>query len=170
MAGMRNHIAAFALFVTTLAAWTGAVACTCARPELTDLYKNSTRVFLGEVVDIALLTKDPVDGQEVTYVATVRPLETFKGSSNDDVRVTFTGRYAVPISRPLPDQAELDPAFAERSLTLVTSSCTFGMPEGKYYIFEMQGEPLTYTGWCSPRVVYESIIKLDYMRTLRDAR
>lgn len=121
-------------------------------------------------MDIALLTKDPVDGQEVTYVATVRPLETFKGTSNDDVRVIFTGRYAVPVSRPLPDQPELDPAFAEETVTLVSSSCAFGMSDGKYYVFERQGEPLTYTGWCTQRVVYESLIKLDYMRTLRDAR
>jgi hypothetical protein len=44
------------------------------------------------------------------------------------------------------------------------------MSEGKYYIFEKQGEPLTYAGWCAPRVVYETIIAIEFMRGLRDAR
>lgn len=163
-------IFAFALFIAALAPWTHVAACTCGRPDLRDLYKNSTRVFLGEVVEIGLLTKDPVDGQEVTYFARVRPLETFKGPSSIDVRVTFTGKYAAPASRPPQDKAVVDPAFGERTLTLVDSGCGFGMAEGKYYIFEKQGEPLTYAGWCSQRVVYETIIVLDFMRSLRDAR
>jgi hypothetical protein len=136
------------------------------------LYNDSTRAFLGKVIEIKLLTKDPVDGQEVTFVATVRPLETFKGSSNADVQVTFKGKHATPTAPalPVPSPAVIDPAFAERTVTLVDSGCGFGMSEGKYYIFEKQGEPLTYEGWCSARVVSESIIVLEFMRGLRDAR
>jgi hypothetical protein len=167
---MRKHFAALAVLAATLAPWTDVAACTCLRPSLPELYGDSARVFLGEVVEIGLLTENPVDGQEVTYVATVRPLETFKGSSGADVRVTFTGKYAAPVSSPLPDRSVVDPAFAERTLTLVDSSCSFGMAEGKYFIFEKQGEPLTYAGWCSQRVVFESIIVLEFMRGLRDAR
>lgn len=169
LSGTRLNYATIAVLLTLLAPWTEASACSCARPPLPALFNDSTRVFLGEVVKIELLTKDPVDGQEVTYAATVRPLETFKGSSNDDVRVTFTGKYAAPASRPLPEQSEVDPVFGERALTIV-SGCPSGMAEGKYYIFEKQGEPLTNPGWCSPRIVYETIIVLEFMRGLRDAR
>jgi hypothetical protein len=172
---MRRRYAVIGVLFTILTPWADAVACSCARPVLADLYKDSTRVFLGEVERIELLTKDPVEGQKVTYVATVRPQEIFKGSSNASVRVTFQRKYATP--RPSLSESELraratvlDPTFAERTLTIV-DGCSSGMAEGsKYYIFERQGEPLADPGWCSPRIVYDSIIKLDYMRTLRDAR
>jgi hypothetical protein len=172
---MRRRYKVIGFLFTILAPWADAGACSCARPVLADLYKDSTRVFLGEVEKVDLLTNDPVDGQEVTYVATVRPREIFKGSSNASVRVTFKRKYATPS----PSLSELklrvratvlDPAFAERTLTIV-DGCGSGMAEGsKYYIFEKQGEPLADPSWCSPRIVYDSIIKLDYMRTLRDAR
>ncbi|MEO8315067.1 MAG: hypothetical protein ABI645_09755 [Pseudomonadota bacterium] len=169
---MKRSVAIMTVLVAILAPWSTARACSCARPNLTGLYEDSTRAFLGEVVEIKLLTKDPVDGQEATFAATVRPLETFKGLSNADVQVTFKRKYAAPTAQvlPLPDPTVIDPAFAERTVTLVDSGCGFGMSEGKYYIFEKQGEPLQYGGWCSPRVVYESIIVLDFMRGLRDAR
>lgn len=175
LAGARYNFTTLAILLAFLAPWTEATACSCGRPSLPDLYKDSTRVFLGEVEKIDLLTKDPVDGQEVTYVATVRPQEIFKGSSNASVRVTFKGRYATP-SPPLSESERraratvLDPTFAERTLTIVDSGCSFGMAEGKYYIFEKQGEPLSYSGWCAPRVVYETIVVLEFMRGLRNAR
>jgi hypothetical protein len=57
-----------------------------------------------------------------------------------------------------------------RTLTLV-GGCGGGMAVGiRYFVFEKQAVPLHYGGWCSQRVMSESIIVPDYMRTLRDAR
>ena len=49
--------------------------------------------------------------------------------------------------------------------------CEWGMAVGlKYVVFEKKDAPLNYYGWCGDRVMSDGIIKLDYMRTLRDAR
>jgi hypothetical protein len=171
---MGKHIAAVALLVATMTPSVGSARCVCPYPALPYLYKNSTRVFLGEVVGIELMTKNPADSQEVTYVATVRPLELFKGASNVDIRVTFTATYFVPKPPiPLQSPAVLDPAFGERTLTIVTSGSCRPLPmmaDGKYYIFESQGEPLTYSGCGTERIVSENGTTIDAMRSLRDAR
>jgi hypothetical protein len=165
---MRRTCAALALLFAGLAPWADATACSCLRPALTDLYKDSAHVILGEVVSVELQTRDAVHGQEVTYVATVKPVETYKGPSDVVVRVTYTGLYAEP-GRPLPPPTVVDEVTGE-TLVLV-GGCGGGMAVGvKYFIFEKQGEPLHYGGWCTQRVMYESIIVPDYMRSLRDAR
>jgi hypothetical protein len=172
MRHVRKHIAAAALLVATMTPLVGSAMCVCPYPVLP--YKNSTRVFLGEVVRIELLTKSPVYGQEVTYVATIRPLEIFKGTSNADVRVTFATIHIdlKPII-PLPGPPVLDPAFGERTLTMVTSgNCRPSplMADGKYYIFEKQGEPLIYSGCATERIVSDTATTIHAMRSLRDAR
>lgn len=167
---MARHIATLVVFLAALAHWGDAAACTCLRPVLPDLYKDSTHVFLGEVVKIELLTTDPVHGQEVTYVATLGRVETFKGSSSAEARVTFTGTYAEP-GRPIPRESVVDEATGETLEIVVVGGCALGMAAGaKYYIFEKRGEPLHYSGWCAQRVMHESLIALDSLRSLRDAR
>jgi hypothetical protein len=171
---MRKYIAAVALVVAIIAPLVALAVCVCPRPVVSYLYKTSTRVFLGEVVKIELLTLGPVGGQEVTYAATVRPLEIFKGVSNTNVRVTFITRYRDPapiIS--LPGPPVIDPAFSERAVTIVTSDrCDSSneMADSKYYIFEKQGEPLVYSGCGTERIVSEVATTIDAMRSLRDAR
>jgi hypothetical protein len=167
--GTNKHTyIAVAFLLALLAPWMEANACSCGRPHLPALYKESARVFLGDVVKIEVLTSNPVHGQEVTYGAMVRPVETFKGASTTDVQVTFKGTYIEP-GRTLPAPTVIDEETG-RTLTLIDGGCDFGMSQSKYYIFEKQDEPLQYGGWCSTRVVYESIIVLDFMRSLRDAR
>jgi hypothetical protein len=171
---MSKHIAAIALLMATMVPLAVFAACACPRPELSYLYKTSVRAFFGEVVKVEILTKDPVDGKEATYVATVRPVEVFKGASNADVRVTFTKIYTVP-KPPIParDPPMLDPAFGERSVTYIDSDrcgSSHEMAGGKYYIFEKQGEPLTYSGWCTERVVEETAATIDVMRGLQQRR
>lgn len=60
--GNKHTYAAVALLLTLLAPWMEANACSCGRPPLQALYKESTRVFLGDVVKIEVLTGNPVRG------------------------------------------------------------------------------------------------------------
>jgi hypothetical protein len=174
MKHMRKHIAAVVFLVATFAPSVGSARCVCPYPALPYLYNNSTRIFLGEVVGIELVTTNPVNGQEVTYAATIKPLELFKGTSNADVRVTFETRYMDPTPLiPIPVSTVVDPAFGERTLTIVTSgSCGPSplMAGQKYYIFENQGQPLTYSGCWTERIVNDNATTVDAMRSLRDAR
>jgi len=161
---MRTRIAILAGVIATLAPWAAVEACSCFQPSLAGLYKDSARVILGEVEKVEVQTTDPVDGQEVTFVATVRPIETYKGPGNVDIRITFTGRYSDP-KRPVPPPGP-DGELAERTWTLV-GGCPEGMAEGsRYVIFQKQDEQLHYAGWCDGRIQYWERIVLDYMRGL----
>jgi hypothetical protein len=164
---MRRSYTILGLLFTIVAPWTDAVACSCLRPVLADLYQDSTHVIFGEVVRIDLVTKNPVHGEKVTYVATVKPIETYKGPSDVEARVTFTEKYVEP-GGSLPEQT----VVSENGETLVlVGGCEWGMAVGlKYVVFEKKDAPLNYYGWCGDRVMSDGIIKLDYMRTLRDAR
>ncbi len=174
MKHVRRNIAAVALLVATITPSVSSAMCVCPYPALPYLYNNSTRIFLGEVVGIELVTTNPVVGQKATYAATIKPLELFKGTSSANIRVTFETRYMDPAPPiPLPVPPVLDPAFSERTLTMVDSgSCEPSplMADWKYYIFENQGQQLTYSGCWTERIVNDNATTIDAMRSLRDAR
>jgi hypothetical protein len=168
---MRKYVFAFALFISAVASWTDAAACSCLRPVLADLYKDSTHVILGEVVKVELVTQNPVHNQDATYVATVKAAETYKGASDVEVRITYKARYLEPGKALPPLPTTVDEETGEELEIIQVGGCEGGLAVGaRLFVFEKQGEPLHYGGWCTQRVMHESIIKPDYMRSLRDDR
>ena len=88
---MRKRIATLALLsVLTLAPCITANAYECVRTDLAKVHKDSTRIILGEVVKIEPLPSAQGDEVMREYVATLKPVESFRGQPNVEVRVRFS--------------------------------------------------------------------------------
>jgi hypothetical protein len=141
---MRNLFAKLMLSaILAFTPWFGAQACECIARDVAKTYKDSTHVILGEVVKVDLVTAGQDNGGRLEYVATLKPVKTYKGQPNVEVRVRF---------------------FVNRD---IISSCDATMRPGeRYVILEKEREPLIYDSWCGVRIRQANAYLLDQVQAL----
>jgi hypothetical protein len=130
--------------VLAMGLWVDVQACECLRLDTAATYKESTHVFLGEVVRVEALPKSGGDKSETAeYVAVLKAVETYKGKPGREVRVRF-------------------------SVSLTSrSSCGASMRVGeRYVILEREPTPLIYESYCSSRIRPATKYMMDYLKNL----
>lgn len=143
LASMRKHLSKFALAVAlALAPWIPAHACSCRILDPDKTHKDSALIILGEVTKVEAITTTQRGDGKIEYVATLRPVETYRGQPNVEVRVRF---FVTP---------------------LLVDSCGASMKVGeKYVILEKERDSLVYDSLCSERIRMAVQSVVEYMRT-----
>jgi hypothetical protein len=146
---MRKRIARLALLsALALASCINANAYEeCVRTDLAKVQKDSTRVILGEVVKIELIQAARGDGlmAKGEYVATLKPVEAFRGKADVEMRVRF---------------------LASRMNFVITTDAEVIMTMGeRYVLFEKEPDTLRYDSACEDRVKKADKEVLEYVRS-----
>jgi hypothetical protein len=146
---MRKRIVDFVLFSALALApcIKGNASEECVRTDLTKVHKESTRIVLGEVVKIELIQAARGDDVNPTgeYVATLKPVETFRGRRDVEVRVRFR---AGPRQFIILTDGEVIMAIGER-----------------YVLFEKGRDTLRYYSACEDRVKKADKEIVEYLRS-----
>jgi hypothetical protein len=139
---MRKHIAKFALLTALAAApWMEAHACDCRILDPDKAHQDSTHIILGEVIKVEAITTAPDGRGNIEYVATLKPVETYRGKPNVEVRVKFFVNPGV-------------------------IGCGVSMKVGeRYVILEKERDSLIYDGLCAERIRVAIHSVVEYMRT-----
>jgi hypothetical protein len=119
----------------------------CLRTDLAKIHKESTRIILGEVVKIELIQAAQGDdvNQASEYVATLKPVEIFRGRRDVEVRVRFS---ASPRHFIILTDGEVIMAIGER-----------------YVLFEKEPGTLRYGSVCEDRVKKADNEIIEYVRS-----
>lgn len=156
----RTHI--ITALLTTAVSLTDAVsACSCMRPDLSELYGESEHVSLAEVVDLRVDSSVVSERGTFVCVATLRPIESFKAPEVREFRVQYSvsdrsecGEPPVPI-----------PATQE----VIVSTCGPHLElSERYLVFVPESARIEIESMCDPRIHYDFRIRMDFMRELRD--
>jgi hypothetical protein len=145
---MRKRVASLALLsALALAPCVTATAYECVRTDLAKVHKESTRIILGEVIRIELTQAAQDDGllAKGEYVATLKPVEAFRGKPDVEVRVRF---------------------LASRMNFVITTDAEVIMTMGeRYVLFEKEPDTLRYYSVCEDRVKKADKEIVEYVRS-----
>jgi hypothetical protein len=145
---MRKRIAKFALLsALALAPCNRANAYECLRTDLANVHMDSTRIILGEVVKIELIQAAQRDDatQMSEYVATLKPVETFRGRRDVEVRVRFRA--------------------GPRQFIILTDAEVIMVIGERYVVFEKGPDTLRYESICEDRVKKADREISEYVRS-----
>jgi hypothetical protein len=143
---MRTRIAELALLsALSLVPCIKANAYECVRTDLAKVHKDSTRVIIGEVVKIEVI--QAAQGDEVIgeYVATLKPVEAFRGQPNVEARVRFSAH--------------------SRYFTITNDSEVIMTIGERYVLFEKEPDTLRYDSICADRVKKADKDIMEYLRS-----
>jgi hypothetical protein len=119
----------------------------CLRTDLARVQRESTRIVLGEVVKIELLQAAQGDDANLTseYVATLKPVEIFRGRRDVEVRVKFRA--------------------GPRQFIILADGEVIMAPGEQYVLFEREPNTLRYDSLCEDRVKEADNELVEYVRS-----
>jgi hypothetical protein len=141
---MIDKVARILLIIALLVATQEAVACSCMRRPLSELYSDSDDIYVGEVTSVRLVTKSPKHNEQATYEVELRPLLLLKGRAPESMKLTYSTTYHDPSVL----LAAADDELVEYKIT----SCDAGYSVGTTFLFLLKRqEPLASIGMCTQR-------------------